>query len=277
MRWLFILLAAGAAVAASVISYRCHLPETDYQQKHRLQLEAEVELAKACTNTVTGLTKILSKDLDIYEDLPSKWTACVVAEYINRVGGLERTNLSFTFHADTDVDGIVHVDCQFGRKLRDASAPVDGLFGLNLGAPLPRECIVLSSRTNGDGLLWLEVVPPQRNTAFDSYSVETTPDSRLVSYIAGYCNPRDASQFASLNKGLSLAQVTEGILASLRQRYGPEAEDENATKEHHWISRGRSLYFDIRDESFIVLSCCDYQVGRAVRRPAQPPVDTKGL
>ena len=86
-------------------------PETELQQKARLQSEAEGEMLKECTNVVVGLTRIIRASVVTAEDDPYRWSGDVVTEFINHVGGIDRTNIFFKFRTDTGRDGWVHLRC----------------------------------------------------------------------------------------------------------------------------------------------------------------------
>jgi hypothetical protein len=86
-------------------------PETELQQKARLQSEAEGEMLKECTNVVVGLTRIIRASVVTAEDNPYRWSGDVVTEFINHVGGIDRTNIFFKFRTDTGPDGWVHLRC----------------------------------------------------------------------------------------------------------------------------------------------------------------------
>jgi hypothetical protein len=86
-------------------------PESEWQQKTRLQTEAEGEMLKECTNVLVGLTRLIRTAVIDTDDNPYKWSGDVVAEYVNRVGGVERTNIFFKFGTDTGADGLVHLRC----------------------------------------------------------------------------------------------------------------------------------------------------------------------
>jgi len=88
-------------------------PETEAQQKARLQSEAEGEMLKECTNIIVGLTRIIHSYVVDANDNPYQWGGDVTVEYVNRVGGIERTNLFFKFGTDTGADGLVHLRCSF--------------------------------------------------------------------------------------------------------------------------------------------------------------------
>jgi len=50
-----------------------------------------------CTNEVTGLRGIISLDVDASDQNFMHWTATATVEYINHIGGVDRTNLSLRF------------------------------------------------------------------------------------------------------------------------------------------------------------------------------------
>ena len=71
--------------------------ETPDQRMSRLRAEGERELLKACTNDVVGLHRVIRTSLDNSDNNPFKWTAHAEVEFVNRFGGIERTNLLFRF------------------------------------------------------------------------------------------------------------------------------------------------------------------------------------
>ena len=77
----------------------------------RLQAEAELEMLKEATNAVIGLTRIIHSSVVNADDNPYKWNGDVTAEFVNRVGGIERTNVFFKFGTDTGSNGVVHLWC----------------------------------------------------------------------------------------------------------------------------------------------------------------------
>lgn len=88
-------------------------PETEWQQKLRFQSEAEKEMLKECTNAVVGLTRVIHYSVMDAEDNPQQWTGNVTAEFVNRLGGIERTNVPFRFNTDTGPDGLMHICSSF--------------------------------------------------------------------------------------------------------------------------------------------------------------------
>ena len=86
-------------------------PETEWQQKTRLQAESEGEMLKECTNVIVGLNRIIRASVTAADENPYKWTGEATVEFVNRVGGVERTNLVFRFGTDTGPDGLMHLRC----------------------------------------------------------------------------------------------------------------------------------------------------------------------
>jgi hypothetical protein len=114
--WLVLAILLVVVVGGPIYWWRSQLaevpkPESELQQKIRLQSEAELEMLKESTNVVVGLNRIIRISVANGDDNPYKWAGEVIAEFINRVGGVERTNLYFKFGTDTGSDGLVHLRC----------------------------------------------------------------------------------------------------------------------------------------------------------------------
>ena len=84
-------------------------PESELQQKSRWQSEAALEMLKECTNVIVGLSRIIHQSVLNADDNPQQWSGAITAEYINHMGGIERTNVPFKFSTDTGTDGLMHV------------------------------------------------------------------------------------------------------------------------------------------------------------------------
>ncbi len=63
----------------------------------RYRAGAGAAVRSACTNEIIGLRGIISLDVQTYDDNFKKWTATATVEYINHIGGVDRTNLSLRF------------------------------------------------------------------------------------------------------------------------------------------------------------------------------------
>jgi hypothetical protein len=116
--WLVLAILLVGVVGGPIYWWRTQIaqvpkPETELQQKIRLQTEADGEMLKECTNVIVGLTRIIRSSVANADDNPYKWAGDVTAEYVNRVGGIERTNICFKFGTDTGLDGLVHLRCSF--------------------------------------------------------------------------------------------------------------------------------------------------------------------
>ena len=86
--------------------------ETGPQHLHRLQAEAQSLLLVQSTNAIIGLNRIINQDVSLRDPDPNQWSAQVTAEFVNRVGGIERTNVPFAFSSyHSPVDGLEHVTC----------------------------------------------------------------------------------------------------------------------------------------------------------------------
>jgi hypothetical protein len=112
-------------------------PENFQTQHKRLQAEALTIILPKCTNAIVGLNRIISQDLSLHDADPNKWTANITAEFVNHIGGIDRTNLPIVFWVyDSPVDETRHVQCRVdGKKLyqleRDA---LNRKFGLTASA-----------------------------------------------------------------------------------------------------------------------------------------------
>ena len=71
--------------------------ETYAHKIKRYRAGADAALPPAITNAVVGLRTILSARTETYDDNFTKWTAEAEVEFINQVGGVERTNIHFGF------------------------------------------------------------------------------------------------------------------------------------------------------------------------------------
>jgi hypothetical protein len=68
--------------------------ERHYSEWHK---QAEKNMIAECTNVVTGCSRIIEARLWATEDDPNKWTGDATVEFMNRVGGADRTNVPFRF------------------------------------------------------------------------------------------------------------------------------------------------------------------------------------
>ncbi len=73
-----------------------HNPNEDPIERFR-EHDAKFSMMQECTNTVVGLNRIIKMEILDYNDDPNKWTGKMTVEYVNKVGGIEREELSFKF------------------------------------------------------------------------------------------------------------------------------------------------------------------------------------
>ena len=89
-------------------------PESKSDAVRRMLNEAPIKAAVQCSNDVIGITRIIKVDFDSWMSAPKEkqtvaqwepqfWKAEVTAEHVNAIGGIERTNLCYSF-------GIYHGD-----------------------------------------------------------------------------------------------------------------------------------------------------------------------
>lgn len=122
-----IFLATAAVILLALAAYAIYVEfshETTAQKRTRYQAEAKQAMLDYCTNNIVGFTHAVSVNLDSFGDDIHRWNGEVVAEYVNHLGGVDRTNLSFPFETDSAVeDGhdFVKIDILTKGK-RDADA-----------------------------------------------------------------------------------------------------------------------------------------------------------
>jgi hypothetical protein len=99
MKILFCLLAAAALLCGCKKSAD-FMAQADDNEKYphklaRYRASAEAGVRDACTNYTVGLRGILYLRADTSADNFMQWTAKATVEFINPVGGVDRTNLEF--------------------------------------------------------------------------------------------------------------------------------------------------------------------------------------
>ncbi len=73
-------------------------PESKWQMEQRVAAEAKTLFARAITNDVIGYHRTIKADEIIFANMPpSNWWATAEVEFINRLGGVQRTNLHYRF------------------------------------------------------------------------------------------------------------------------------------------------------------------------------------
>jgi hypothetical protein len=64
----------------------------------RYRASAESTARAECTNEVTGLRNIITLAVETSDDNFRNWSATALVEYINQIGGVDRTNLVLQFN-----------------------------------------------------------------------------------------------------------------------------------------------------------------------------------
>jgi hypothetical protein len=72
--------------------------KTQAQQLEDYRSQAKNKLPQAVSRELVGFHRIVDSYIFDSENHPSKWKAEVTAEFINKNGGIERTNLPFVFN-----------------------------------------------------------------------------------------------------------------------------------------------------------------------------------
>jgi hypothetical protein len=103
-----------ALIVFGIISSACFVGCKKESEYDRYSREANEEMLNWCTNNIVGLNRFISVDLRHFIDSPTNdiaksdindphnWEGKIVADYVNQVGGVDRTNLTFRFTLDTN-------------------------------------------------------------------------------------------------------------------------------------------------------------------------------
>lgn len=75
----------------------------------RFKGEAKTSMLEDCTNVVVGLRLVVGSRVDDLADNPAQWSGEATVDYVNRAGGVERTNLVFRFRQRAAYDNVSHV------------------------------------------------------------------------------------------------------------------------------------------------------------------------
>jgi hypothetical protein len=71
--------------------------ETRLEEHIRWMSEARGAVLTAVSNDAIGLSRVIDCNISDYDDDVRKWKAVVTFEFVNRVGGIERTNYPYKF------------------------------------------------------------------------------------------------------------------------------------------------------------------------------------
>ena len=148
--------------------------------------------------------------------------------------------------------------------------PIEGLFGVKLGEPLPPSCKVSSASETIGEFYAIIFTPPETNASFDTYVVYLDATRRVVATIDGQGKFYDDSS--------EFERTRDAIIAKFRERYGKEEfSGSEGTYSYSW-KRGKR---DVTLTEFIKLShldisCTDKDLYDSVGK-SKSPVDTHGL
>lgn len=121
--WLWLLALAVVGVAAVAIkgqldhrAFRKAISrQADLQDMGKRHVdwraEARAQAMQECTNAVVGLTKVVRLELRDSAGDPNQWTGVAAAEFVNRVGGVERTNVRLRYLYHRYEDGSHDLRC----------------------------------------------------------------------------------------------------------------------------------------------------------------------
>ncbi len=97
-RLVLVIVAIVAAVAAWNFTHRPATAGFDQEAYlDRLRAGAAPIILAECTNQVVGLRQVVTLNLETSGENLLKWTAAPAVDYVKPGGGVDRTNLAFTF------------------------------------------------------------------------------------------------------------------------------------------------------------------------------------
>jgi hypothetical protein len=103
----FILIALGIVLVAGISRFRewqdenpaADNYERPYERHLRMQEQAKAAFERAITNDVIGYQRTIEKFCSNSDDDFNRWWGEAKIDYVNRVGGVERTNIYYRFKA----------------------------------------------------------------------------------------------------------------------------------------------------------------------------------
>lgn len=119
----------------AVILASCGQRPHDYhaESSHNYDAESYNVLADACTNSVIGFRRIMDSQ-SIFVDThnsqyPSNWTAHANVEYINKVGGVDVTNLPIRFFClkNGELRAVVDLGVVYEREQKQFEARMEAV------------------------------------------------------------------------------------------------------------------------------------------------------
>lgn len=85
--------------------------ESAAQERRRLAVEAEADFYTALTNDIVGLHRVIRSQTSLYDQDIKAWRAEATVEFINAVGGVQRTNVHYVFGKSSNHDGRSYSYC----------------------------------------------------------------------------------------------------------------------------------------------------------------------
>ena len=74
---------------------------TSPQRMEFLRSQAEAAIKTECTNLVPGIRNFVNLQSNVLDNSLARWSGSATLDYINPVGGVERTNLQFVFKSSS--------------------------------------------------------------------------------------------------------------------------------------------------------------------------------
>jgi len=148
--------------------------------------------------------------------------------------------------------------------------PIEGLFGVKLGEPLPPSCKITSASETVGGFHAIIFIPPETNSVFDTYVVYLDATGRVVATINGQGKFYDDSS--------EFDRTRDVIIAKFRERYGKEElSGSEGMYSYSWKRGKRDVTLtEFMKLKHLDLSCTDKDLYDSVGK-SKPPVDTRGL
>lgn len=110
---MLLILAGLVAAAVWAWSVKLHalnggLPPQDETYAHKLdrwRSTAELLMLKQSSNDVPGFSRLIDSHVDTSGDNLKSWSGEVTADFVNHIGGIDRTNIHYAFNSlDGDLD-----------------------------------------------------------------------------------------------------------------------------------------------------------------------------
>ena len=197
------------------------------------------------------------------------WLLAIFLAGCNRNGSGLNDSSATNQQPDTNVNALSNQTVVANETIPQP-VPIEGLFGVKLGEPLPPSCEISSaSEISPGGFYAIIFTPPETNASFQTYVVYLDATRRVVALISGQATYDDTSEFE---------RIKDAIVAKFRERYGEE--EMGGSDGDYWYKWKLGKRNITLDESIkfneLLLSCTDKDLYDSVEK-SKPPVDTRGL